>query len=86
MRHVWAGWRRFYSWLGRGRKAWSGRCSAKERPARVTSTAKSAKRQSIGVGKARMVKQAGCVGEIPATSPSCRSPGESAIQLVIRFE
>lgn len=84
MRHVWSGWRRFYSWLGRNRKVWSGRCSAKERAARATSTTKSAKRQDIGVAKAGSVKSAARAGEIPAVSPSCRSPGE-AIQPVIRF-
>jgi IS605 OrfB family transposase len=30
-RHVWSGWRRFYSWLGRDRKVWAGRCSGKGR-------------------------------------------------------
>lgn len=33
MRHVWSGWRRFSQWLGKSRKDWSGRCSAKERSA-----------------------------------------------------
>jgi len=72
MRHVWAGWRRFYSWLGRSRKAWSSRCSAKERSAKVTSTVKSARRQSVGVAKARKVKTSGRVGENPTASPTCR--------------
>jgi IS605 OrfB family transposase len=31
MRHVWSGWRRFYSWLGRDRKVWASRCSGKGR-------------------------------------------------------